>query len=273
MKKKGIDISYHNGKIDFDELKGKIDFAILRCGYGKNHIDTKFHDYAYECERLGIPYGVYWFSYATNVTMAKDEANYCCDALSDHILCYPVAFDYEYGSDNFASKNGKRITNALRCKMAVSFLDTIAKRGYYPILYTNEDYIANKGFANLIGKYDLWYARYNNDSDPKRECDIWQYGTEQIGSLKKVDVNWCYKDYPQIINPYYNMHGLDNDTITQIINESDLYYLNRDYINIAYDIIQGKYGTGKTRKNKIEELGFNYEITQSVVNTMLRIKG
>lgn len=272
MKVKGIDISYHNSCIDFDEIKSKYDFVIIRCGYGKNHIDSKFHEYASKCQKMKIPFGVYWFSYAYTVQMAIDEANYCCDTLDSYVLSYPVAFDFEYGSDNFAKKLGKKITNELRCEMANAFLNHVKKRGYYPILYSNEDYIKFKGLEPLLDKYDLWYARYTTKSDPQRECAIWQFGTE-INNHEDVDVNYCYKDYPSIINPYNNMHDLDDNEISQIINESDLFYLNRDYINLAYEVIQGNYGNGNIRKKKIEELGYNYEITQSVVNTLLRIKG
>lgn len=271
MKTKGIDVSYHNGKINWKELKSLIDFAMIRCGYGRNNIDSQFFNNAHGCEGSSIPFGVYWFSYALNPDMARAEADYCCNAISELNLLYPVAFDFEYGTEKYANKKGITFTNSDRIRIAKAFLDRIEERGYYPILYTNEDYIKNKGFGSLLGLYDLWYARYNTKPNPSRECDMWQYGTDTIGSLEKVDVNYCYKDYPAIINPYYNIHDLDEQTILRIIHESDLFYLNRDYINLAFEIINGKYGTGNERKKKIEELGYNYEIAQSVVNVIMHL--
>ena len=69
--RRGIDVSYHQGNIDWASVKASgVEFAMLRAGYGQGNIDKKFHEYAKECTRLGIPFGVYWFSYAYNPTMA-----------------------------------------------------------------------------------------------------------------------------------------------------------------------------------------------------------
>lgn len=275
MKNKGIDVSYHNGKIDWGSLKNKIEFAMIRCGYGDNHIDSQFLNNARGCEAYSIPFGVYWFSYALNPEDARKEADYCCDAISNMYLLYPVAFDFEYGSENYAKKHGKTFTKKQRVEIAKAFLERVEERGYYPILYTNEDYIRNRGFDALIDQYDIWYARYTSKPEPGRECEIWQYGTEDFDgetqTLDNVDVNYSFKDYPSIINPYYNIHGFTEEQINKIITQSDLYYLTRDYINLAVDIINGKYGVGQERKDNVEALGFDYNIAQSVVNTIIHL--
>ena len=74
MQKKGIDISHHQGDIDFDKLKGNIDFAMVRTSYGSFYEDKKYKRNIKELERVKIPYGLYHFSYATNVESAKKEA-------------------------------------------------------------------------------------------------------------------------------------------------------------------------------------------------------
>ena len=61
----GIDVSEFNGDVDFAALKGKIDFAILRCGYGGDYVNQDDKQYAanvQKCEAAGIPYGVYLYS-------------------------------------------------------------------------------------------------------------------------------------------------------------------------------------------------------------------
>ena len=76
--RKGIDVSEHNGIIDWAQVKASgIDFAIIRCGYGMDQTDQDDKQWlrnVTECERLGIPYGVYIYSYATNTDRAKSEA-------------------------------------------------------------------------------------------------------------------------------------------------------------------------------------------------------
>ena len=77
MKKILIDVSEHQGKIDWEKVKPQIDGAILRCGYGSdytNQDDEQFKRNADECTRLGIPFGVYLYSYADSIEKAKSEA-------------------------------------------------------------------------------------------------------------------------------------------------------------------------------------------------------
>ena len=74
MEKRGIDISHHQGDIDFDTLKGNIDFAMVRTSYGSFYEDKKYKQNILGLERVKIPYGLYHFSYATSVDSAKKEA-------------------------------------------------------------------------------------------------------------------------------------------------------------------------------------------------------
>jgi GH25 family lysozyme M1 (1,4-beta-N-acetylmuramidase) len=61
---KGIDVSSWQGIIDWDAVKADgIQFAIIRAGFG-DELDIKFTRNISECNRVGIPCGVYWFSYA-----------------------------------------------------------------------------------------------------------------------------------------------------------------------------------------------------------------
>lgn len=73
--KKGIDVSQYQGTIDWERVKASgIDFAIIRCGYGMNQTDQDDNQWlrnVSECERLGIPYGVYLYSYANTVEKAR----------------------------------------------------------------------------------------------------------------------------------------------------------------------------------------------------------
>ena len=78
MYKKGIDVSRWQGTIDWEKVKADgVEFAMLRAGYGQGNIDAQFERNAGECTRLGIPFGVYWFSYAYTPAMARREAQ-CC---------------------------------------------------------------------------------------------------------------------------------------------------------------------------------------------------
>ena len=76
MYRKGIDVSKWQGSVDWQAVKDDgIEFAMLRAGYGQGNIDPQFERNASECTRLGIPFGVYWFSYAYTPEMARREAS------------------------------------------------------------------------------------------------------------------------------------------------------------------------------------------------------
>ena len=119
--KKYIDVSEHNGDIDWERVKGSIDGAILRAGYGKGNADKKFTRNAAECNRLGIPCGAYWFSYALTPEMAAAEAKALLEAVKPYRMELPLAFDFEYDSVRVAARNGVTITKELASNMVRAF--------------------------------------------------------------------------------------------------------------------------------------------------------
>lgn len=200
--RKGIDVSKWQGKIDWEKVKkAGIEFVIIRAGYGQNNIDEYFERNIKECNRLGIPCGVYWFSYALNADMARQEARYCLAAIKPYKVEYPVCFDFEYDSVEYAKKKGITITKSLATAIADAFLNEIEKAGYYAMNYTNKDF-SNKYFdMTKLGRYDLWYAWWSVANQPDMKCGIWQYTSDgKVDGIQgRVDMNIAYKDYPAII--------------------------------------------------------------------------
>lgn len=201
---KGIDVSKHNGTIDWAKVKeAGVQFAMIRAGYGANNIDAQFKRNLSECNRLGIPCGVYWFSYAYTEEMARKEAEHCLTAIKPYKLDYPVAFDFEYDSVSYAAKKGVSMTKSLASKLVTAFCGTVEKAGYYAMNYANADYQANY-FDNGVKKaYDLWLAQWPKRPDLSAlpDCGIWQYSSTGTvpGIDGNVDMNAAYKDYPAII--------------------------------------------------------------------------
>lgn len=199
----GIDISTHNGTIDFARAKasGKVDFVMIRAGYGQNNIDKMFKRNIEECNRLGIPAGAYWFSYALNEQMAKREAQFCLEAVKPYRLEFPIAFDFEYDSVNYAARQGVTMTKELASKIALAFCNEIEANKYYCLNYTNTDYM-NRFFSEEVNRrFGLWLAVWNNNSQPPKVCQIWQYSSKGVidGISGNVDVNKAYIDFPTVI--------------------------------------------------------------------------
>lgn len=199
--KRGIDVSQWQGVIDWAAVKASgIEFAMIRAGYGQNNIDPRWKRNADECTRLGIPFGVYWFSYALNVDMARREAQYCIQAIKPYNLDYPVAFDFEYDSVETAQDAGVYVTKELASDITRAFCEEIRAAGYTPIVYANPDYLSRYFDAGIASRYDIWLAQWPYTPDlnnPPRDCDMWQYSSSGSvnGITGRVDMNVCYTDY------------------------------------------------------------------------------
>ncbi|MDO5547967.1 MAG: glycoside hydrolase family 25 protein [Eubacteriales bacterium] len=191
---KGIDVSHHNGTINWSKVKAAgIKFAIVRAGYGSNTADNRFDANAKGAIAAGIPIGVYWFSYALSNSDAKAEAKKCLEVIKGYKIDLPVFYDFEYDTVSYAKKHGVTLGKKQFNSFATAFLSEIEKAGYKGGIYYNVDYKLNYVDKSVCGKYVQWLARYA--SKPGYNCDIWQYsesGTVSGISGKDVDMNILY---------------------------------------------------------------------------------
>lgn len=213
MSIEGIDVSEFQGSVDWEAVKASgIQFALLRAGYGEGTVDPEFNRNASECNRLNIPIGVYWFSYALNTEQAASEAEYCLDTIRDYRIEYPVCYDFEMDSVEYAESNGITIDRSLATQFVQSFCDTIENYKYYAMFYSNKSFLNTMFDEILTEKYDLWYAFYNSELDGT-ECGIWQYesGGSVEGVSGNVDRDQALKDYPTLIKDA-GLNNLSGDT-------------------------------------------------------------
>lgn len=213
----GIDISVHNGNVNVKQVReAGYEYIIVRAGYGKNNIDQRFESNAKACLNLGMPMGIYWFSYAYNVDMAKNEAQYAIEAVRKYRNSCPIAYDFEYDSVRYARTKGIDINKKLATEMAKAFINEVDHAGYLPILYTNNDYMKNY-FDMSQFSCDVWYARYKNKltDNEKSYADIWQKSStgKVAGITGHVDINEFYKSYEPS-----NDNNVETPVITANIN-------------------------------------------------------
>lgn len=204
--KKGIDVSQWQGVIDWTKVKAAgIEFAMIRAGYGQNNIDPQFKRNISECNRLGIPCGIYWFSYAYTEAMAIREAEYALAAVEPYKLEYPIAFDYEGASVDYAKKNGVVPDKAHVTALANAFCGRIEQAKYYAMVYTNPAYLSQYYDSYVPKSYDIWLAQWPANPDPAAKPaqagGIWQYTNSGTvaGISGRVDMDAAYYDYPAII--------------------------------------------------------------------------
>lgn len=200
MMKRGIDVSKWQGVVDWGSVKrsGKVDFVILRAGYGSND-DPQFERNYSECTRQSIPVGAYWFSYATTVEQAEVEMQCFLRALEGKRLDYPVYFDQEYVNSIEA------LTTNQRTAIVKAALEALEEAGYYAGLYCSRDWVNNRLRADQLTAYDLWVADYTSAEPSPTKLPYGMRQTDSGNSLdvpgfgNSLDCNTAYKDYPKII--------------------------------------------------------------------------
>ena len=198
----GIDVSYHQGTIDWEKVKnsGQVDFAIIRCGIGMdqtNQDDTQWENNTSECERLGIPYGTFLYSYADTVEKARSEAQHVVRLVQGKNLTYPIYYDME---DNSVMN---KIDSKTAGEIAQTFLNTLEANGYKNVaVYSSKSLFETKLTADIFNRYPRWVAHYNDTCGYQGSYHMWQYTNKgQIdGITGNVDLdykigNWTCAGY------------------------------------------------------------------------------
>lgn len=191
-KQKGSDISEYNASIDWAKFKSTgHTFVMIKGGYGKesSQINPRFAAQVQGAVGQNIKIGMYWFSYATNVQEAIQEANLCCDLADKYRtnISYPISFDWENDSMKYANKLGIYPDKQLISDMAVAFCNRVEERGYKPMNYSNLDYY-NKYFDDRVKKFDWWLAR-PGVAKPDVPCTIWQSELDVDGTSHGINGN------------------------------------------------------------------------------------
>lgn len=187
----GIDVSHNNGTIQWEEVlrSQQIDYAILRVGYGMDQTDQDDQQWSYnsaECERLGIPYGVYLYSYATTTERAVSEANHVIRLIQGKKLDYPIYYDMEDDST-------KNLSKAQHAANAKAFFDTLKAAGYTNVgVYANKDWFESRLTDSLFSQYPRWIAQYADACTYQKSYHMWQFTeSEKVpGITGAVDMNY-----------------------------------------------------------------------------------
>lgn len=261
---KGIDVSKHDGVIDWKKAKdsGLVDFAVIRAGYGRliEQKDKQFERNYTECKKYGIPCGTYWYSYAKSVDEIKTEAKVFLEVIKGKQFEYPVYLDFE-------EKSQFNLGKAKCSEMAKAFLTILENAGYYAGLYSSKSHLENYFTEDILTRYTVWVAHYGvSKTSYKYPYDIWQYS--ESGSVSginhKCDLNYCYKDFPEVIKNA-GLNGFTKDSATYATPKKSV-------SELAQEVLENKWGTGADRKARLTAAGYSYEAVQNAVNELLKQK-
>lgn len=169
----GLDISRWQGDIDFAAVKeAGVEFVFIRVGStlgidGEYFVDKKFEQNIKGFNEVGIPVGIYFYSYAYSSAKAIEEAEWVIEQIKDYQIDLPIAYDWE----NWSFYNSFHQSFYSNTKNAKAFLDTISSYGYDGILYSSKNYLEKVWYDT---GYPVWLAHYTENTTYEGEYQVWQ---------------------------------------------------------------------------------------------------
>ena len=205
MMLRGIDVSTHQGTIDWDEVAGAgLSFAIVKATQGRseataglrNFTDSKFKRNITEAHRIGLSVGVYHYLTAQTVGEAMEEAEYFLSVIEPYkpLIDLWAVVDVE---SKYLPKDKTMLTQIVN-----TFCSRVTSAGLRPMVYTNPDYLKHR--LNDISYWPLWLALWRNKTNVPTVADypamkLWQWGGEVISGINgKTDANFAIVDLPEI---------------------------------------------------------------------------
>lgn len=258
MSKKGIDVSSYQKSINWNGVKiSGIDFAILKIIMKDGSVDKQFENNWKGCEDSGIIIqGVYNYSYATTVDKARIDAKKVIDVLNGRKAM--VWMDVE---DVCLEGIGKKLIDIINAYAEV-ILSAGIKFGVYTGQYFYNRYIKPYGGV----PYPLWIARYglnNGKLDEKYNPSIpgmvgWQYTSagKVNGISGNVDMNVWYDDISD-----------QENSATETTQKGPV---NKTVEELAKEALDGIWGNGEDRKQRLTIAGYDYETVQKMVNKICK---
>lgn len=203
----GIDVSEHNGEIDWEKVKEDFDFAFIRVGYrgySKGNIaedETAKHNMKM-AEKADVPFGVYFYTQAISVEEAEEEAEFLLDMIKHYDVSLPVIIDFEYAFDSDGNLAGRlkeaNLSPAEKAEIINAFFDVVKDKDYDFGLYASSSMLHSEiDTDELNDDAVIWVADYNDQVTYDVDYSIWQYsktGTSDAVSSKYVDLNYWYTD-------------------------------------------------------------------------------
>lgn len=191
--KVGIDVSSWQGDINFEKVKSAgVEFVIIRVGSkwgmdGDYFIDSKFEQNIEGFNKVGLPVGIYFYSYAKNSKEAYEEAMWIIDKIKKYKIDLPIAFDWE----NWSSFNKYNLSMYSLTEMSKVFLNTIEKHGYRGMNYSSKSYLEGIWFDT---GYPTWLAHYTKQTNYEGDYMFWQFCNNGLvdGINGNVDLNVMY---------------------------------------------------------------------------------
>lgn len=205
---KGIDVSKHNGNVNFEIVKQHdIEFVVLRIGYrgylnGALKIDTNFLVNYDRAKKRGLHVGGYFFSQAINKNEGIEEREYCLKIIKDNNIDfdYPIYIDTEW-ANNKHNGRADNISINDRTDAIIGFCSTMEKNGFYTGIYRSESWFNTNVLSEYLTMYDKWIAKWAENRPIIKHgiYNMWQYSNNYKIDGTRFDISNAYIDFAKVI--------------------------------------------------------------------------
>lgn len=256
--RRGIDVSSYQGNIDWTKVRPFIDFAIIRCGWGndiRRQDDVYFERNAEQCKALNIPFGVYLYSYATNLDEARSEVHHTLRLIRDKKLEYPIFLDVE-------SKRQMALPKKDLTEIVKYYCEEMQKEGYYVGIYSSLYRFKSNLDSRELDKFDKWVAEWNANFTYDGKAGMWQNTSyEEVAGINgRVDGDVAFYDYPKIIRDA----GLNH------LKEENLKYKSGDKVYVSGNIYEN--GEATTISKRVCDIEYTIESTNELAEAPYKIE-
>ncbi|MDE6747640.1 MAG: glycoside hydrolase family 25 protein [Lachnospiraceae bacterium] len=199
----GVDISKHNGTVNFERLKSDgIDYVMIRLGArgystGQISLDDNFVENMDAAVKAELNIGVYFYSQAINQEEAIQEAYFVIQNLEPYRahINFPVAFYMENITNDKARIDG--LSRSDKTLITATFLEAIKAAGYIPMVYGNKEWLIKNVDLTKLQNYDVWLSQDGDTPDYPYLYTMWQYTTtgNVNGITGDASINICFVNY------------------------------------------------------------------------------
>ena len=199
----GVDISKHDGTVNFERLKSDgIDYVMIRLGArgystGQISLDDNFVENMDAAVKAELNIGVYFYSQAINQEEAIQEAYFVIQNLEPYRahINFPVAFYMENITNDKARIDG--LSRSDKTLITATFLEAIKAAGYIPMVYGNKEWLIKNVDLTTLQNYDVWLSQDEDTPDYPYLYTMWQYTTTGTvnGITGDASINICFVNY------------------------------------------------------------------------------
>lgn len=174
-----IDVSQHNGIIDWSKVRGNVASAVIRLGYrgyskGTLAYDTRYKANRVACEQLGIPFSLYFFPCSITDEEAVEEAEFIIRECVGMNFILPVFLDSEIAEVKFGSGRADNLSRADRTRFLKIICDRLQAAGIPAGIYASASWFKYQLDLSRL-PFSIWVAQWGSKLTFSDTYVLWQY--------------------------------------------------------------------------------------------------